>query len=154
MTLYEINKLCSKFTSYTIKNGLQEEPAFPLWTFGIWVPRSVEEALKIDRETCTNFWVWGNSKGDEKYKARILLLRRWRDSPHSIQVNKMSLTKSYMWTDFTRTSHFVAGGHMIHPLAEISYSSVVLHDSVITFLLMVMILIFLPLTLAMHISML
>ncbi len=106
-------------------------------TFGIRVPRSVEEALKIDRETCTNFWVWGNSKGDEKYKARILLLRRWRDSPHSIQVNKMSLTKSYMWTDFTRTSHFVAGGHMIHPLAEISYSSVVLHDSVITFLLMV-----------------
>jgi hypothetical protein len=75
---------------YAVANRLQEEPAFKWWVhdvlrcrnqiinkvksrywklthkFGIRLPHSVQEALKIDEETNTTFWTNAIKKGDEE----------------------------------------------------------------------------------------
>jgi hypothetical protein len=74
------NSLPVQLAKYAKKNGLDQETAFKWWVrhaikkeeciikavtsrysqrmhkFGIYVPHSVQEALKIDRETGTTFW--------------------------------------------------------------------------------------------------
>ena len=153
------NSFPVQLAKYAKRNGLDQEPAFKWWVqhtikkekriikaiksrysqrthkFGIYVPRSVQEALKIDRETGTTFW----KDAIEKEMSNNKLAFKFLNEDESVPV-------AYKWIrchmifdvkmDFTRKACYVAGGHMTDPPSSITYSSVVSRDSVrIAFLL-------------------
>lgn len=101
--------------------------------FGIYVPKSVDKALKINKETNTTYWrdainnkMMNNRKA---FKEVVPQGYKWIRC-HMIFNMKM---------DFTQKARFVAGGHMTNPLTMITYSSMVFCDSVhIAFLLAVL----------------
>jgi len=80
--------------------------------FGIYVPRSVQEALKIDQETGTTFW----KDAIEKEMSNNKLAFKFLNEDESVPV-------AYKWIcchmifdvkmDFTRKARYVAGGHII-----------------------------------------
>jgi hypothetical protein len=142
-----------------MSNDLAHEPAFAWWVphtmkkekrlikairsrysqrshkFGIYVPRTVEEALEIDRKTNTTYWKDAIHKEMSNNRLAFRFLEDNEDVPvgykwihcHMIFDVKM---------DFTHKARFVAGGHMTNPPTSLTYSSVVSRDSVpVAFLL-------------------
>jgi hypothetical protein len=150
-----------ELAEYAVANKIVEEPAFAWWVkdvlrkrnriiaklksrywktthkFGIRLPHSVEEALRIDEETGTDLW----RKAVEKEMKNVMpAFELWEDgtvadarsgkklvgyqevSCHTVFDIKMA--------DFTRKARFVAGGHQTKPPPSITYSSVVSRDSV------------------------
>ena len=141
-----------ELAEYAVANKISEEPAFAWWVrdvlrrrdriikkvksrywsrthkFGIELPKSVAEALEIDRRTGTDFW----AKAIGKEMRNVMVAFEFRDDDvvpigykhidcHMIFEIKM---------DLTRKARFVAGGHQTDPPKESTYSSVVSRDSV------------------------
>jgi hypothetical protein len=137
---------------YAVANKLVEEPAFAWWVkhilrrrdriiakvksrywskthkFGVQLPKSVKEALAIDRATGTDHW----QRALEKEMKNNNVAFEFRDNDivpigykyidcHMIFDVKM---------DLTRKARFVAGGHQTECPKEMTYSSVVSRDSV------------------------
>ena len=137
---------------YAVANKIAEEPAFAWWVrdalrkrdriikkvkarywakthkFGIELPKTVEEALRIDERTGTDFW----RKAIEQEMKNVLPAFEFIDDDvvpkfykhidcHMIFDVKM---------DLTRKARFVAGGHQTDPPKESTYSSVVSRDSI------------------------
>lgn len=144
---------------YTVRNGINEEPAFAWWVkqtfkhrksfissvqaqyakrthkFGIKVPTSVEEVLKIDKDTNTTFWRDTIQKEMKNTRQAFWFLEDDETVPIGYKWIKCHLIFDVKM-DFTRKARFVAGGHMTNPPQEITYSSIVSRDSVrIAFLL-------------------
>ena len=151
---------------YAIANKIQNEPAFKWWVpftirkkkrimakvksrywktthkFGIRLPHSVEEALKIDEETGTTFWRDAIQK--EMKKIRGLNAFEKVDGVRPEQVrNQTHPMPGYteigchmvfdikMDGKFTRKARFVANGHETGNLPKHdTYASVVSRDSV------------------------
>jgi hypothetical protein len=92
------------------------------------LPKSVEEALRIDRDTGTTFWQDAISKElgtidcalefSEDGKAPV---GYQRINCHMIFDVKMTLQ---------RKARFVAGGHLTEPTKDMTFASVVSRDSV------------------------
>jgi hypothetical protein len=157
-----------EIAEYAIANQIETEPAFAWWVntvmrkrnriiqklqkkywrteykFGIKVPKTVEEALQIDKLTGTNHWEMALKKEMTKvcvaYKAKEgvsaddVRKGRVRDMIGFQEIKCHIIFDVKM--DFTRKARFVAGGHMTQPASSITYSSVVSRDSVrIAFLL-------------------
>ncbi len=97
--------------------------------FGIRVPKTVEEALRIDRSTKTTFWRDAIHKEMKNNCLAFMFLEE-----------DESVTIGYKWIkchmifdikmDFTRKAWYVAGGHVTDPPSTLSYSSIVSQDSV------------------------
>jgi len=91
-----------ELADYSVDNGLVEQPAFNWWVhdilkkrnqiinrikskywrtshkFGIEIPKSVEHALQIDRDTGTDYWhCLSHRKGDEECANRISEMGWW-----------------------------------------------------------------------------
>jgi hypothetical protein len=89
---------------------------------GIDLSRTIEEALKIDKETGTTYWADAMAK---KLKNT--------ESPKKNQGEKVSPGYKYIKChmnfeiemDFTRKAQFVAGGHMTDPPPFLTYSSII-----------------------------
>jgi len=147
---------------------ISEEPAFAWWVphvikkkariiekvksrywktthkFGIRLPHSVEEALRIDKETGTDFWAKAIQKEMQNVMVAFKLLDITVEEARSgkVLVGHQEI-KCHMIFDikmdgmFTRKARFVTGGHTVDkPMACYTYSSVVARDSVrITFLI-------------------
>jgi len=144
---------------YAMANGLEDEPAFAWWVphtikkekrllkamksrysqrthkFGIYVPKTIEDALEIDRQTKTTYW----RDSIHKEMSNNNLAFQFLEENELIPVG-------YKWIhchmifdikmDFTRKARYIALGHMTDPPASLTYSSVVSRDSVrIAFLL-------------------
>ena len=147
---------------YAIANRIQEEPAFKWWVrdtikrrnrilakvktkywrtthkFGIRVPKSVDEALQIDRENGNTLWydaiqkemknvrvafkVWEEGDVDEAKRGQKLVGYQ--------QIRCHMIFDIKMDGLFTRKARFVAGGHTTDTPSSITYSSVVSRDSV------------------------
>ena len=137
---------------YALVNKILEEPAFAWWArhvlkkrdriikkvksrywdrthkYGVLLPKSVEEALRIDRETGTTFWQDAISKElmtvdcafefPEDNKAPVGFQQI---NCHMIFDVKMTLQ---------RKARFVAGGHQTEPTKDMTFASVVSRDSV------------------------
>jgi hypothetical protein len=156
------NSFQLQMAEYAKDNKLENEPAFSWWVnhtlkkkkrlikstktrcakwphkFSIYIPRTVEEALKIDKDTNTSHW--RNAIHEEMTNNR---------KAFQFQEENEKVPIGYKWIrchmifdvkmDFTRKAHFVAGGHMMNPPDSITYSSIVSRDSVrIAFLLAVL----------------
>jgi len=144
---------------YAMANDLSKEPAFAWWIphtikkqsrllkavksrysqrfhkFGIYVPRSVEEALEIDRQTNTTYWKDAIHKEMSNNRKAFRFLKEGEVVPIGFKWIRCHMIFDVKM-DFTRKAIFVAGGHMTNPPSAITYSSVVSRDSVrIAFLL-------------------
>jgi hypothetical protein len=147
---------------YAVANKIVEEPAFKWWVanvlrrrnriisklksrywktthkFGIRVPKSVDEAYKIDSETGTDLWTKAIVKEMTKVKVAF---SRW-DGGTLEEARGGKLLVGYqeigchmvfdikMDGNFTRKARLVAGGHKTVAPASITYSSVVSRESV------------------------
>ncbi len=147
---------------YAVANRLAEEPAFKWWVphtikkrnriiskvksrywrtthkFGIRLPKTVQEALEIDRITGTDFW----GKAINKEMSRVKIAWRIQDRYTPQDVRKGSAPELIGFQeigchivfdikmDFTRKARFVAGGHTTTTPNSMTYSSVVSRDSV------------------------
>jgi hypothetical protein len=151
-----------EIAEYVVANKLVEEPAFKWWVadvmrrrnriisklksrywktthkFGIRVPKSVEEAYKIDAETGTDLWTTAIKK--EMGKVRVAF-ERWdegtleqaRDGKILVGYQEIGCHMIFdvkMDGSFTRKARLVAGGHTTETPASITYSSVVSRESV------------------------
>ncbi len=151
-----------ELAEYAVANNIQDEPAFRWWVphtlrtrdriiakvksrywvtthkFGIRLPKTVKEALKIDEETGTTFWrdaikkemsnvkvafkKWGKGTVDDARSGQRL--------PAYQEIQCHMIFDIKMDGKFTRKARFVAGGHTTDPPSSITYSSVVSRDSV------------------------
>jgi hypothetical protein len=138
---------------YAVANKLVEEAAFAWWVpytikkreriisavrtratkkshkFGVEVPTSIKRALEIDQETSSDLWRKAIEKETHHVMCAFEILDEYAPEPrmskgipcHMIFDVKM---------DFTRKARFVAGGHMTDAPVNLTYSSIVSHDSV------------------------
>jgi hypothetical protein len=153
---------------YAIVNKIDQEPAFAWWTntvmrkreriieklqkkywrteykFGVRIPKTVEEALQIDKATGTTHWEKALKK--EMSKVSVAYKPKENVTPDDVRKGRVQDMLGFqeikchivfdVKMDFTRKARFVAGGHMTQPATSITYSSVVSRDSVrISFLL-------------------
>jgi len=154
-----------ELADYAVANKLSDEPAFAWWLpevqkrrnrivnrlksrywrtthkFGIEIPKSVEHALQIDRETGTDHW----RKAIEKEMKNVrIAFQKWEgggpDAARAASINGSLIgyqeIKCHMVFDIkmdgdlTRKAHLVAGGHTTETPSSITYSSVVLRESI------------------------
>jgi hypothetical protein len=106
--------------------------------FGCKLPHSVEEALEIDRQTGTDHWQRALNK--EMSKVKVAWNARDDITPNDIQSGKVKNMTRFqeigchivfdIKMDFTRKARFCTGGHTTNTPSAMTYSSVVLRDSV------------------------
>jgi hypothetical protein len=108
------------------------------YKFGIRLPKSVDEALQIDKMTGTKHWE--NALKKEMSKVCVAYKAKDGVTPDDVQKGRVADMKGFqeikchivfdVKMDFTRKARFVAGGHMTQPASSVTYSSVVSRDSV------------------------
>ena len=151
-----------ELAEYAVANQIHEEPAFKWWVkevlrrrnriiskvkakywrtthkYGIRVPKSVDEALQLDRENGNTLWYDAIQKEMKNVRVAFTL---WEDGNVDDARSGQKLVgyqeiKCHMIFDikmdgrFTRKARLVAGGHTTDAPASITYSSVVSRDSV------------------------
>lgn len=138
---------------YAVANKIESEPAFAWWVkdvlrrrdriiakvksrywkrthkYGIQVPKTVEEALRIDKETNTTLWETAIKKEMKNVMTAFKILEEDENVPVGSQLINCHMIFDVK-LDFTRKARFVAGGHMTDPPASLTYASVVSRDSV------------------------
>jgi hypothetical protein len=141
-----------ELAEYAVANRIEEEPAFKWWTrhtlrkrdriikkvksrywkrthkYGIELPHSVKEALRIDQITQTTFW----QDAIEKEMRNVLMAFEYPENGKppigykKIECHMIFDVKSTL----TRKARMVAGGHLTDPPKDAVFSSVVTRDSV------------------------
>ena len=147
---------------YAVTNQLVEEPAFKWWVphvikrcnriilkvkswywktmhkFGIHLPKSIEEALKIDRMNNTDLW----RKVINKEMLRVKVAWKTHDTNTLQEVREGKVPELTGFQeigshivfdikmDFTQKAQFVAGRHTTAAPTSMTYSSMVSHDSI------------------------
>ena len=151
-----------ELAEYALANRIDEEPVFKWWVkttlrrrdriiskvkskywrtshkFGIRIPKTVDEALRLDRETGTDLWTKAIEK--EMKNVRISFTKLEGVTPEEMRKGKVKPGFKYCGTHmifdikmdgkFTRKARLVADGHTTDAPASITYSSVVSRDSV------------------------
>jgi hypothetical protein len=96
--------------------------------YGILLPKSVEEALRIDKETGTDFW----QRAIEKEMQAIECAFEFKDDdqmPAGHQHIDCHMVFDVKIT-LDRKARYVAGGHQTEPTKEVTFASVVSRDSI------------------------
>ena len=151
-----------ELAEYAAANKIAEEPAFAWWVqfvlkkrnrminavkkkywrtthkFGIRVPKSVPEALRMDEENGNH--LWRDSIKKEMAKAQVSYTEASNSDPEEARKGNVPELIGFqeikcrvifdIKIDFTRKARFVAGGHMTEAPTSLTYSSVVSRDSV------------------------
>jgi hypothetical protein len=137
---------------YAVANKILEEPAFAWWArhvlrkrdriirkvksrywdrthkYGVLLPKSVAEALRIDKETGTTFW----QKAIEKEIGTIEVAIEFpEDNKAPIGYQRIDCHMIFdVKMTLERKARFVAGGHQTEPTKDITFASVVSRDSI------------------------
>ena len=145
-----------QLAEYSIQRKISEEPAFAWWVphvikkqeriiskvkskywlrthkFGIAVPKTVEEAMRLDQENGNTLW-W-DSICKEMKNVRIAFEEYDGDikdlAPTYQHVKCHMIFDVKMGENFRRKARMVAGGHTTSQPTHLTYSSVVSRDSV------------------------
>ena len=137
---------------YAVANKILEEPAFAWWArhtlkkreriirkvksrywdrthkYGILLPRSVEEALRIDQETNTTFWQNAMEKEMRNIDCAVSFPE---DNKPPVGYQKIDCHMIFdVKMTLERKARFVAGGHKTEPPKDITFASVVSRDSI------------------------
>jgi len=142
-----------ELAEYAVKNQIDTEPAFDWWVketlkrrkrliklsqrrhvktgykFGIKIPRTIEEALELDKINGNDLWFKAIMKEMTKVKIAFDIKGHGDKPPPGYQFVKLHMIFDVKM-DFTRKARLVAGGHMTETPSSITYSSVVSRDSV------------------------
>ena len=137
---------------YALANKIMEEPAFAWWVrhvlkkrnriirkvksrywvrthkYGILIPKSVEEALRFDRESGTDFW----QRAIEKEMRNIDCAVEFpADGKPPVGFQKIDCHIIFdVKMTLERKARYVAGGHQTEPPKDITFASVVTRDSI------------------------
>jgi hypothetical protein len=142
-----------QITEYKIGNKIKSEPELSWWVhevlhtkdrilgkvkskywkwthkFGIRVPKTVKEALEIDKESGNDLWKKAIEKEMTNIKSVFCILNDNEKVPISYEFIKCHMIFDVKM-DFTRKARFVAGGHMAEKPASLTHSSVVSQESI------------------------
>jgi hypothetical protein len=119
---YTLKKAARIMAKVKVRNVRQEK-------FGIQVPRSVEEALAIDRTSKTTYWGDAINKEMKNIEIAFRILEEGEQVPVGYQFIRCHFIFDVK-IDGTRKARYVAGGHMTETPSSITYSSVVSRDSI------------------------
>ena len=138
---------------YAVSNSLDTESSFSWWVphviktkerivsktrtrywkrshkFGIQLPKTIEEALELDRQNGNDQWNQAILKEMRNVKIVFDIL----DNDSNIPIGYKFLTVHMIFDvkmDFTRKARLVGGGHLTDEPSSLTYSSVVSRDSV------------------------
>ena len=153
-----------ELAEYAVANRIQDEPAFKWWVpyvlskrnriiskvqkkywrtthkFGVRLPKTMQEALRLDELNGDTQWVDAVKK--EMRKAKVAYAGGVIEdfTPEQIRNGEVNEMKSFqeikchlvfdVKMDFTRKARYVAGGHTTEAPSSLTYSSVVSRDSV------------------------
>jgi Reverse transcriptase (RNA-dependent DNA polymerase) len=139
---------------YAVANGIAEEPAFAWWVpytlkkklqiiakvktryflrshkFGIELPKSVQDALNIDRETNTTYWQDAIALEIKNVDVAFQDLEENEKVPVGYQQIKCHMIFDVKVGSLQRKARYVAGGHMTEAPAAVTYASVVGRESI------------------------
>ena len=144
-----------ELAQYAVANKLDKEPAFNWWVpftikrskrlikavssskrymrtwqkYGVEVPKTVERALEIDRETGTDYWRKALQLEMSKIFPCMKILEEGSSTPIGYQTIPCHIVFDVKM-DFTRKARYVAGGHKTSEPEAPTYASVVSRDSV------------------------
>jgi hypothetical protein len=137
---------------YAVANKIAEEPAFAWWVYhvlkkrdrilkkvksrywkrthkyGIRLPKSVDDALRIDKETATTFW----KDAIEKEMKNVGVAFEFRiDDVMPVGYKHIDCHMIFdVKIDLIRKARYVAGGHQTEAAKDMTFASVVSRDSV------------------------
>ena len=98
--------------------------------FGIKVPKTVEEALALDKEKGNDLWWKAIQKEKSAVKVAFKILDDDEKPPIGPQFMKCHMVFSIKMEDFSRKAYLVAGGHMVEAPKRLTIASVVSRESV------------------------
>ena len=137
---------------YALANKILEEPAFAWWArhvlrkrdriirkvksrywerthkYGVLLPKSVAEALRMDKESGTDFW----QRAIEKEMKNIACAFDFPiDGKAPVGYQKIDCHMIFdVKMTLERKARYVAGGHQTEPTKDITFASVVSRDSI------------------------
>ena len=97
--------------------------------FGIEVPKTVEEALQLDKENGNSLWHDAIEKEMANSRVAFNLLGVEEGAPIGFKEITCHMIFDVKM-DLTRKARYVAGGHLTDPPSSMTYASVVSRDSV------------------------
>jgi hypothetical protein len=142
---------------YAVTKGLDHEPAFNWWVphvlrkrdqiislvrrrttrylkrtnkFGIEFPKTVKEALALDRKNGNTLWADAIAKEMREVRIAFNILPDGGSAPIGYQKIPCHMVFDVKKEDFRRKARLVAGGHLTEAPATITYASVVSHETV------------------------
>ncbi len=104
--------------------------------FGIEVPKTVKDALDIDRKNGNTFWADAIAKEMKDIRVAFKLLLDGQSAPIGYHKISCHMIFNIKMEDFCRKARLVAGGHQTKTPATITYASVVSRETVRIALLM------------------
>lgn len=145
-----------ELAQYAVDNRIDNEPAFNWWTsytlkkgkriiakvkskywqrshkYGIRVPKTVKEALEIDKENNNTYWA--DAIKDEMRKIRGKAVELYEGNPEELigwqKITTHLIFDVKLGENFRRKARLVADGHKTNTPSSVTYSSVVSRDSV------------------------
>ena len=139
---------------YAVANKIATEPAFNWWVpytlrrrdriiasinsryyktthkFGIELPKTIQEALDIDKRTNATYWYDAIQKEMHNVKVAFNILNEGENVPIGYQFVKCHMVFDVKMGTLQRKARLVAGGHMTDPPASQTFASVVSRKSV------------------------
>ncbi len=142
---------------YAVTMGINREPAFNWWVphvlrkrdriisavakrsarflkrthkFGIEIPRTVKEALELDRCNGNTLWADAIAKEMAEVRKAFDILPDGKSAPVGYQKIPCHMVFDIKMEDFKHKARLVAGGHKTEAPATITYASVVSHETV------------------------
>ena len=146
-----------QMAEFAVAQGIAHEPAYNWWVqhvmkkrdriialvkrrnarylkrthkWGLELPKSVEEALAIDKKNNNTFWADAIAKEMKNVKVAFKILEDGENPPPGYQFVRCHLVFDIKMEDFRRKARLVAGGHMTDVPPTITYASVVSRETV------------------------
>ncbi len=98
--------------------------------FGIEIPKTVNEALALDRKNGNTLWVDAIAKEMREVRIAFNILPDGGSVPIGYQKIPCHMVFDVKMEDFRQKARLVAGGHLTKALVTITYASVVSHETV------------------------
>jgi hypothetical protein len=142
---------------YAVTMGIDHEPAFNWWVphvltkreriisavakrsarflkrthkFGIEIPRTIKEALKLDRRNGNTLWADAIAKEMAEVRKAFDILPDGKTAPVGYQKIPCHMVFDIKMEDFKHKAQLVAGGHKTEAPATITYASMVSRETV------------------------
>jgi hypothetical protein len=143
-----------EIAEYAVSCEIENEPAFSWWVpftlkkrnriiaavnkryhnkthkFGIRMPKSVDEAYRIDLENGNTYWSDSIQKEMNAVMIAFRVLEDEESIPPAHQQINCHMVFDVKMENFHRKARLVAGGHLTDPPAAATYASVVSRESV------------------------